>query len=147
MTKKKEYVHYSEELAREICATIAKNGDGLKQLCARHPHWPDRDTVFEWMKTHKEFSDWYAQAKREQIEAFIDDIIEISDNTKNDTLIKKSKDGSEFVTANNEWIQRSRLRVDTRKWLASKLMPKLYGDKGLGGELAESFMQKIIDKL
>ena len=31
--------------------------------------------------------------------------------------------------ANNEHIQRSRLRVDARKWIAAKLLPKRYGDK------------------
>ena len=40
---------------------------------------------------------------------------------------------------NNEAVQRSRLRVDARKWLMSKLMPKKYGEKlELGGDLKVS---------
>jgi hypothetical protein len=36
---------------------------------------------------------------------------------------------------NGENLQRSRLRVDTRKWLLSKALPKIYGDKlALGGD-------------
>ena len=30
---------------------------------------------------------------------------------------------------NGEHIQRSRVRIDTRKWLLSKMLPKVYGDK------------------
>ncbi len=30
---------------------------------------------------------------------------------------------------NGEHIQRSRLRIDARKWMASKLAPKKYGEK------------------
>ena len=40
------------------------------------------------------------------------------------------------AAVNNEAVQRSRLRVDARKWLMSKLMPKKYGEKlELGGDL------------
>jgi len=40
-----------------------------------------------------------------------------------------SKSGEEYETVNPEVIGRSRLRVDTRKWYLSKVLPKIYGDK------------------
>lgn len=59
----------------------------------------------------------------------IDDIIAISDDSSKDTITKTARDGSEYDAPDNEWIQRSRLMVDSRKWLASKICPKLYGEK------------------
>jgi hypothetical protein len=59
---------------------------------------------------------------------FVDEILEISDETSNDTLtIQKGKQVIEVE--NREWVNRSRLRVDSRKWIASKLFPKQFGDK------------------
>ena len=73
----------------------------------------------------KEFSDLYARAKRLQIEVIIDEILEIADDTSKDNVI--NEDGKS--TINHEHINRSRLKIDTRKWLAAKLCPRLYGDK------------------
>jgi len=61
------------------------------------------------------------------MEAMAEEILEIADETSNDTIIVKRGD-SEHEVANNEWITRSRLRVDTRRWLMSKFAPKKYGD-------------------
>ncbi len=120
---------YSIELAQEICDAVASSSKGIKALCKENPHFPDRSNVFVWLRKHPEFQDLYARAKRDQIEVLIDDIIEISDDSSNDTLTREDKYGESYEVCNNEWVNRSRLRVDTRKWLASKLVPKLYGDK------------------
>ena len=58
-----------------------------------------------------------------------DEILDICDDGSNDWIERQNKDGSTYETVNSEVINRSRLRVDTRKWLLSKLMPKKYGDK------------------
>ena len=58
------------------------------------------------------------------LEAWADEIVEISDESNRDTVLTESGEHPD-----NEWISRSKLRVDTRKWLLSKLMPKKYGDK------------------
>jgi len=70
---------------------------------------PHKATVFRWLRTHDEFRDQYAKAKEESADALLEDMLYIAD------------DGTEDV-------QRSRLRVDVRKWAASKLKPKKYGD-------------------
>lgn len=54
-----------------------------------------------------------------------DELLEIADDGSNDTT--KNKAGEDSLDA--EWMARSRLRVDTRKWLLSKALPKIYGDK------------------
>jgi hypothetical protein len=70
----------------------------------------------------------YDNAKRTQADLLVEEIKEIADYTARDNLLKQNKDGSEYEVANTEWIARSKLRVDTRKWIACKLIPKVYGD-------------------
>lgn len=57
-----------------------------------------------------------------------EDIMDISDDGSNDWMERNYGDKVEWIT-NGEALQRSRLRVDTRKWLMSKLAAKKYGDK------------------
>lgn len=114
---------YTQELADEICAKIASNGKGIKLLCTENSHWPSKDTIFEWLKNYSDFSDQYVQAKQFQIETFIDDILEIADDASQDLVTNEHGN----LVSNNSSIVRARLRIDTRKWLASKLVPKTYG--------------------
>ncbi|RUR11285.1 terminase small subunit-like protein [Legionella septentrionalis] len=115
---------YSPDIANKICEAIASNGKGVKKLCEENPDWPNKDTIFTWLKKYPEFSDQYARAKRCQVEVLADDILDIADDDSSDNLIN---DHGKMV-CNLEFIARSRLRIDTRKWLASKLVPKTYGE-------------------
>jgi hypothetical protein len=58
-----------------------------------------------------------------------DEIFDICDDGSNDWYEKQAKDGSTYMAFDNDHYQRSRLRVDTRKWFLSKVLPKIYGDK------------------
>ncbi len=79
-----------------------------------------------------------------QIETLVDEIIDIADDSSNDRIID---DGRE--RCNGEYIARSRLRVDTRKWLASKLAPKIYGLQQQQDENQDkrSVIERLIDQL
>ena len=114
------------ELAEEICNAVSCSSKGIKQLCKEHEHWPSHDTIYRWLAMEKEFSDLYARATRLQIEVIVDEILEIADDASNDSVINE-EDGK--FTIDHEHINRSRLKIDTRKWLAAKLCPRLYGDK------------------
>jgi hypothetical protein len=64
------------------------------------------------------------------IEALAEDILDIADNANNDWMERQGRDGQDLGwIANGENIQRSKLRVDSRKWLLSKLAPKKYGER------------------
>ena len=119
---------YSRELAEKICDLVATNPEGLKHLCNQNNWMPCVDTIREWRWKNEEFSALYTKAKLSQAELLTEDCLDIADNTDFDTLTKEKQDGEEYEVANTEWINRSRLRVDTRKWLASKLLPRVYGD-------------------
>lgn len=72
----------------------------------------------------------YARAKEIQAEGFAEELMDIADDGTNDWMEKLDKDGKPIGwMLNGEHVQRSKLRVDTRKWVASKLLAKKYGDK------------------
>jgi len=115
---------YTESMGLEICERIAK-GETLKSIC-KSDGMPNPNTVITWGIDPKHpFCELYARARRVRAELLIDEIIPIADDGSNDTYI--DKDGVERV--NNDVIQRSRLKVDTRKWIACKVLPKIYGDR------------------
>ena len=113
---------YTQEIADKICAMITE-GCSIRTICAKEG-MPCAQTFFNWLRAHKEFLEQYTHAKQEQAEALIEDMLDIADDGTNDYT--KNDEG---YIANGEHIQRSRLRIETRKWLASKLKPKKYGEK------------------
>lgn len=118
---------YNDEIAMDICARLA-NGESLLKIC-RSEGYPDRGTVFRWIIAHDDFRHKYDAAREMQAELFADELNEIADDGTNDWMESADKDGGVGYKLNGEHIQRSRLRIDTRKWIASKLKPKKYGDK------------------
>lgn len=120
---------YSEAVAAEICARLAE-GEGLRSVC-RGDSMPAPSTVIGWALENREgFSERYAKAKDVATHLMAEELLEIADDTSRDEIPVLDDSGNEVGTkANAEFINRSRLRVDTRKWLLSKLMAKKYGDK------------------
>lgn len=114
---------FTQELADVICERIA-TGESLRAIC-NDEGMPSKSTIFKWLNGFDAFSDQYARAREAGMEALADEILEIADSQEGDIL--KTEDGRELV--NHDAIQRARLRVDTRKWLMSKIAPKRYGDK------------------
>jgi len=132
---------YTQDLADIICEQLA-SGDSMRTVC-KSEDMPGMSTVFRWLRERDEFRQQYETAKDEAADVMVEEINEIADNSTNDyiTLLAdavKEKPPSEWteedihvlaIKAAPENIQRSRLRVDARKWTASKLKPKKYGDK------------------
>jgi hypothetical protein len=75
------------------------------------------------------FGEQYARALELRAELMAEDIVEISDDSSNDYLKYELANGAIQEIPDKEYIARSRLRVDTRKWLMSKMLPKKFGDK------------------
>lgn len=98
---------YSQELADRICSELS-GGRSLRSVC-EDEGMPDRVTVFRWLREHESFCSQYARAKEEAADALADEMLDIADSTDDP--------------------QSRRVRVDTRKWIASKLKPKRYGDR------------------
>lgn len=116
---------YSQELADKLCEGLAL-GKSLRTVC-KSDDMPSVVTVFSWMRKHPEFLNQYTRAKEESADAMADEMLDISDNGSNDWM-QVHKGNYEGWQVNGEAIQRSRLRVETRKWLMAKMKPKKYGD-------------------
>jgi len=103
-------VIYSKELADTICDRIAK-GESLRKICLDES-MPARKTIHLWLldKEKEDFLHHYNVASNIRADELFDELQDIADNEEGD-------------------VQRDRLRVDTRKWYLSKVLPKKFGDK------------------
>lgn len=117
---------YTQEISDKFCDLIAQ-GLSLRSAC-KSEDMPSPATVFKWMREHPDFLKQYARACDERTEAMSEDILDIADDGENDYMTIKRGD-QEYEVVNREAIQRSQLRVETRKWLMAKMKPKKYGDK------------------
>jgi hypothetical protein len=108
---------YTQEIADLICEQIATTTKSLKNIC-KDERFPSTTTILNWLREDiNGFLLQYTRAKEQQADMMADEIIEISDNSENDLLTGGVN------------VQRDRLRIDARKWVAAKLKPKAYGDK------------------
>lgn len=134
-TKPGRPTKYNHKLALKICERLSV-GESLRSIC-RDPKMPVRQTIITWLldEDKKEFLDQYNTARELGHSELFEQLLEIADDGTNDYMERESKDGSTYEVVNSEVVQRSKLRVDTRKWYLSKLAPKIYGDKlQLGGD-------------
>ena len=97
-------------------------GEPPFRLC-RRLGWPW--ATFSRMTAEEGRADAYARAREDGWHAMARECQDIADDGTGDTWT--DDEGKERV--NQDHIQRSRLRVDTRKWLLSKMLPKVYGEK------------------
>jgi hypothetical protein len=114
---------YTDEMADAICERLC-DGESLRSIC-RDETMPHIATILRMIDRHEHFREQYTRALAVRAETMAEEILEIADNGTNDTY----EDGDGNKRTDHDVIARSRLRVDSRKWLASKLLPKKYGDK------------------
>ena len=111
MAKAGRPTKYTKKLADEIIEKM-ESGKTLSEIC-RDEKMPHRGTVIRWSQSDRcGFRDRYEKAQDIRALTMVDEIIDIADNSNGETA-------------------RDRLRVDARKWIVSKLIPK-YSDKGDG---------------
>lgn len=114
---------FTTEAAEAICEGLAR-GLSIRAIC-QDENMPSDRTVYRWLEANEEFRQQYARARERQADFYAAEIIEIADDGSRD--MADDGDGGEVV--DHDHIARARLRVDARKWYASKLAPKKYGDK------------------
>lgn len=135
--------HYGEDVEEYILARLAK-GDTLRAIC-REPcprcvegaktrpricnHLPDEAVVRLWaIGDRPDFAPRYARAREAGIHSWVDEVVEIADDSRNDWMEKLDKEGQCVgVVLNKEHVQRSRLRIDTRLWVAARVVKAMYG--------------------
>lgn len=130
---------YSPELADQICELMVE-GISLRKICAM-PGMPSRRGVFHWIKDNDEFRRKYDIARLMMVEYWAHEIIEIADDSTGDFIINERGDR----VVDHENINRSRLKVDARKWLMSKLHPERYGDRVSADVTVRRDMRELSD--
>jgi hypothetical protein len=133
---------FTQATADAICTRIAE-GESLRTIC-KDEEMPASSSVYKWLSENTAFSEQYAHAREKQADFYAEQIVEIADEEV--TMVRRSKHQhgakEEDDTEENEVevvfdptaVARNRLRVDARKWYASKLAPKKYGEKlAVGG--------------
>lgn len=126
------HTEYTEEMAGRICEMIA-DGKSLRSICLL-TDMPVKSTVFKWLTQNQSFADQYAHARDAQADVIFDEILDIADEEVTMVRAGKHKPGAGDdeqveVIFDSTAVQRNRLRVDARKWMAGKLRPKVYGEK------------------
>jgi len=102
----------------EIVLKEMRKGNSLRKAAATAD--VARQTFHDWVDKDEDLSVQYARARADMIDSIADDIMNITD---------EELEPLEGGKIDNAMVQKQRLRVDTRKWLLSKMAPKKYGDK------------------
>lgn len=112
------------ELEDALCELIA-SGSSLVSAC--------RDceigmtTVFRWLSEAPDFREKYTRAREAQAEHYAAEIVDIADEAEVQQVV--TPDGVVDFKLDATAVARNKLRVEARKWVASKLLPKKYGDR------------------
>ena len=112
---------YTPEIADDICKHLGL-GYSLVKICALLNL--EYRTVLRWLDSNVEFSRNYARAREDQADYWADEIMELADQ---DPQMILNRSGEKVI--DNAWVTHQKNRIDARKWVASKLKPKKYGDK------------------
>lgn len=120
------HAKFNEQIFNDICNELAQSNKGLKHICLKY----NVSTVafYSWIQNDENLLNKYTRAREQQADFLADEIIEISDDSSNDDEVIETQNGTKVIE-NKEWTNRSKLRVEARKWVASKLKPKKYGEK------------------
>lgn len=120
----------TQALKDEICARIM-DGETLNSIC-KNARMPAARTVYRILADEREaeFRHQYARAKEIQLSEMLDELLEIADDRRNDWIARRGPNG-EIVgwRINVEHIQRSKIRIETRKWMITKRAPKRHGSQ------------------
>lgn len=112
-----------DKIINTICDRISE-GESLRSVLL-DKDMPSSKTFYEWIDKNEEKIKQYARATEDRSDKIFDEIMEIADKQGVDEITLE--DGRTIT--NHNVINRSRLQVDARKWILSKLNPKKYGDK------------------
>jgi hypothetical protein len=122
--KPKRPAEFTDEIFQEVCDRMA-GGQGLRKICD-DPNMPSRQTFLRWIEKDTGRQTRYQAAREALMDWYAEEILEIAWDSSKDTI---PGDGKKPPRCDNEWVNRSRLKVDTLKFLMAKLHPRRYGDK------------------
>ena len=124
---------YTVELGRKICDAVATSTKRMKFICQDHG-FPGEEAIYDWRLKYPEFGQMYAQAKAAQAELMAEKLVEEVENLVETCSIIDEK-GMKKVDPG--MVAATRLSIDTKKWIACKLAPRIYGERKAEQDQAE----------
>lgn len=107
--KKKPRTKFTPAMKARICREVSL-GKSLRKVL-KQKGMPSISRVMAVLQEDEAWQEHYARSRKAGIELHVDGMIDLADEA--------TEDNAHAI----------RVRVDTRKWIASKLLPKVYGDK------------------
>jgi hypothetical protein len=129
-------VRYSHALMESLCRQIA-SGETLRTICSA-PSMPSESTVRSWVRTnHEGCAAAFEAARAAQAHRLVDEILTFCDEQPAEL---------ENGRIDPAWVALQKLRIDTRKWTASRILPREYGEHvALKGDTAGGGLNIRID--
>ncbi len=125
---------YCPEVAEYILERVI-DGIPLRKICEDR-NMPGTSVFLRWVVEDKDLRERYALAQQMRAMVWADETIHIADTPcMSMTIVDKADGTKEIVMADN--VQRSRVKIEARKFMLSKILPKQFGDappEGAGGE-------------
>lgn len=120
---------YSKAIAERICVAIMQ-GYSIRELCNTDAQLPAPSTIYLWLHRYPEFTEQMRGARDVRNQVWAEDMVGIADDGTNDWVPVTDREGNEIgERLDKEAVMRSKLRIETRKWLMGKSEPKKWGDK------------------
>jgi hypothetical protein len=116
-----------EELFNKVLVEIAEEGISARKACT--VVGLERKKFYKMLEENEERSNQYARACEDRSDLIFEEILEIADDSSEDSIIVNKKGGESYEILNKEFVERSKVRIDARKWALGKMQPKKYGDK------------------
>ena len=117
---------YSQPLAELVLEQHA-GGLSLVAICAQ-PGFPSASQLYQWSIHHPDFAEALEVTKRVYSAALVNQALEIADDASGDYKTVTRQDGRTEQVFDHEHATRSKLRVDVRKWVASRTDRLGWGD-------------------
>lgn len=135
-TKREDFA-FNQEVADEFCLRMAL-GETVSNI-HRDENMPSPKVLFKWRHLHPDFEIQYTRAREDQMHTWSDQIVTLIDDAepankitvKLDSADLKRIEADGYVTFEYKWtfLKHAIAKVDVRKWLMSKVLPKVFGDR------------------
>lgn len=110
---------------------LVSEGMSVAQACRQKDTCCEK-TFYNWLNDDDEEGSKvqrYTHAREARADAIFEEMLEIADDGTNDFVMKEGRNGTEYEALDTDHVQRSRLRIETRKWMLGRMSPSKYGDK------------------
>src|ERR1044072_8664335 len=126
-----------------ICDALT-SGRTLTSICA-DPKFPNYQQIQRLLRCDEEFKKEFEIARDIFYMYQGDRLLDIADDSRKEYVERTKSDGTPYKVIKKEAVMRAGLRIDTRKWVLCKMLPKMYGAKELDVSTAAKITGDIKD--